>query len=412
MELNQFVYLQRGPNNVRVYTNTPESTGDPDYDFLTDTIQLQFITSNLAAIRFTGQGEESTDRITNGLLELAWDLPRSADGTTTEIYNTGFDLDGAPILSTATVTAADGSYDLYVSAPIASFTGRNRLSSQLNPVIIVAELPSGERFPVSSLLSSIDGDPIQFQPQNRTEQNNNSAEDAVQFTIDISKAGAERIYPGWNTVPFARQSGWATSSIRRPTLPTSIQTNEVVLGQNLIAAGPLDQFVYWIEDADGDMTGVDGEWNADDDRANPLDSILIDRNQIKSFAFTLTSFGVQFGENINNLVGGYAFGLFNATSESYGVFQLGDELEAASVFPAAGFPNNSITDGWVLATVSTAFPNANGFFPANNRTDFILVFQNTGDGFDVGSLEPDNGANNPNDLNSIDRNTPAFIHYR
>ncbi len=412
LELNQYVYLQRGPNNVRVYTNSPETSGDPDYDFLTDTIQLQFITSNLAAIRFTGQGEESTDRITNGLLELAWDLPRSADGTTTEIYNSGFDLDGSPLLSTATVTSADGSYDLYVSAPIASFTGRNRLSSQLNPVIIVAELPSGERYPVSRLLSSIDGDPIQFQPQNRTEGNNNNASDAVQFDIDISRAGAQRIYPGWNTVPFARQSGWATTSIRRPTLPTGIQTGEIVLGQNLIAAGPLDQFVYWIEDADGDMDGVDGEWTAADDRATPLDSILIDRDQIKSFAFTLTNFGVQFGTNINNLVGGYAFGLFNATGESYGVFQLGEELNAASVFPAAGFPNNSITDGWVLATVSTAFPNANGFFPANNRSDFILVFQNTGSGFDVGSLEPDGDAANPNDLNSIDRDTPAFIHYR
>lgn len=412
LELEPYVYLQRGPNNVRVYSNSPESTGDPDYDFLTDTIQLQFITANLAAIRFTGQGEESTDRITNGLLELAWDLPRSADGSTTAIYSSGFDLDGVPILSTATVTSADGSYDLYVSAPIASFTGRNRLSSQLNPVIIVAELPSGERYPVSSLLTSINGDPIQFQPQNRTEENNNSASTAVQFNIDISRAGAVQVFPGWNTVPFARQSGWASSSIRRPTLPSGIQTGEVVLGQNLLAAEPLDQFVYWIEDADGDTVGVDGVWTADDDRVSPLDSIIIDRDQIKSFAFTLTNFGVQFGSNINNLVGGYAFGLFNATDQTYGVFQLGEELSTASVFPAAGFPNNSITDGWVLATVSTAYPNANGFFPANNRTDFILVFQNTGTGFNVGSLDSTGNANNPNDLNSIEQNTPAFIHYR
>ncbi len=412
LELEPYVYLQRGPNNVRVYTNTPETTGDPDYDFLTDTIQLQFITSNLAAIRFTGNGEEATDRISNGLIELAWDLPRSVDGTTTGMYSDGFDLDGAPILSQATVTSADGSYDLYVSAPISSFTGRNRLSSQLNPVIIVAELPSGERFPVSSLLSSIDGDPIRFQPQNRTEENNNNASTAVQFDIDISKAGAERIYPGWNTVAFARQSGWAQSSTRRPTLPTGIQTAEVVLGQNLLAGEPLDQFVYWIEDADGNMDGDDGIWTAADDRAATLDSILIDRDQIKSFAFTMTNFGVQFGSSINNLVGGYAFGLFNATDENYGVFQFGDELNAASVFPAAGFPNNSITDGWVLATVSTAFPNANGFFPANNRTDFILVFLNEGDGFSVGSLDSSGNANNPNDLNSIEQNTPAFIHYR
>ncbi|MFI4855421.1 MAG: beta strand repeat-containing protein [Phycisphaerales bacterium JB065] len=412
LELNDYVYLHRGPDNVRVYTNTPETSGDPDYDFLTDTIQLQFVTSNLAAIRFTGTGEEANDRITGGLLELAWDVPRSADGTTEAIYSSGYDLDGAPILSQATVTSADGSYDLYVSAPISSFTGRNRLSSQLNPVIIVAELPSGERYPVSSLLSSIDGEPIRFQPQNRTEENNNTASNAVEFDIDISKVGAERIYPGWNTVPFARQSGWAQSSTRRPTLPTNIQTSEIVLGQNLIAAGPLDQFVYWIEDADGDLTGDDGIWTADDDRASPLDSMLIDRNQIKSFAFTMTNFGVQFGSSINNLVGGYAFGMFNATSESYGVFQFGDALNASSVFPTAGFPNNSITDGWVLATVSSAYPNANGFFPANNRTDFILVFLNEGDGFTVGSLDSTGDEDNPNDLNSIDQNTPAFIHYR
>lgn len=412
LELNNFVYLQRGPNNVRVFSNSPESTGMPGIEFLEDTIQLQFVTSNLAAIRFTGNGETTSDRITNGLLELAWDVPRSADGTTAAMYNSGFDLDGAPLWSTATVTSADGSYDLYVSAPIASFTGRNRLSSQLNPVIIIAELPSGERYPVSSLLSSINGDPIRFQPQNRTEQSNNNASNAVQFNIDISRAGAERIYPGWNTVPFARQSGWATTSIRRPTLPSGISTANVVLGQNLLAAGPLDQFVYWIEDADGDSTGVDGEWTADDDRSHPLDSILIDADQIRSFAFTMTNFGVQFGPNINNLVGGYAFGFFNGTDNNYGVFQLGRELNSASVFPTAGFPNNSITDGWVLATVSTSFPNANGFFPANNRTDFILVFQNTGNGFNVGSLDSTNSNNNPNDLNSIDRDTPAFIHYR
>lgn len=412
LELNDFVYLQRFVDNERRFTNTPVFPGTPGIEFLEDTIQMQFVTSNLAAIRFTGTGETTSDRVTNGLLELAWDIPRSADGSTAAMYNSGFDLDGAPIWSTATVTAADGSYDLYVSAPIASFTGRNRLSSQLNPVIIIAELPSGERFPVSSLLSSIDGDPIRFQPQNRTEENNNTASGAVEFDIDISQAGAERIFPGWNTVPFARRSGWASTSIRRPTLPSGVTTANVVLGQNLLAAGPLDQFVYWIEDADGDTTGVDGIWNADDDRALPLDSILIDANQIRSFAFTMTNFGVQFGENINNLVGGYAFGFFNGTDNSYGVFQLGSELSQSSVFPAAGFPNNSITDGWVLATVSTAFPNANGFFPANNRTDFILVFQNTGDGFDVGSLDSTNSSDNPNDLGSIDRDTPAFIHYR
>ncbi len=116
----------------------------------------------------------------------------------------------------------------------------------MNPVIIVAEhrAASGSRLQPSE---PIDGDPIQFQPQNRTEQNNNSAEDAVQFTIDISKAGAERIYPV-GTRFRSRQSGWATSSIRRPTLPTSIQTNEVVLGQNLIAAGP------WISSSTGSRT--------------------------------------------------------------------------------------------------------------------------------------------------------------
>jgi len=412
LELEPFVYLQRGPNNVRVFSNTPESDGDPDYDFLTDTIQMQFNTANLAAIRFSGTGETNSDRVTNGLLELAWDVPRSADGSTAAMYNSGFDLDGAPIWSTATVTAADGSYDLYVSAPIASFTGRNRLSSQLNPVIIIAELPSGERYPVSSLVSSINGDPIRFQPQNRTQQANRNASNAIQFDIDISRAGAERIFPGWNTVPFARRSGWATSTIRRPTLPSGITTANVVLGQNLLAAGPLDQFVYWIEDANDDGVGLDGIWTADDDRAHPLDSIIIDADQIRSFAFTMTNFGVQFGQNINNLVGGYAFGFFNGTDNSYGVFQLGQELNQSTVFPTAGFPNNTITNGWVLATVSTAFPNANGFFPANNRTDFILVFQNTGDGFNVGSRDSTNSANNPNDLGSIERNTPAFIHYR
>jgi len=411
LELETYVYLHRTQSNVRRFSNSPE-TDNLGIEFLEDSIQLQFVTANLAAIRFTGNGETTTDRITNGLLELAWDLPRSADGSTEAMYNTGFDLDGAPLWSTATVTSADGSYDLYVSAPIASFTGRNRLSSQLNPVIIIAELPSGERYPVSSLVSSIDGDPIRFQPQNRTEQNNNNASNAVQFDIDISKAGAERIYPGWNTVPFARRSGWAANSTRRPTLPSGISTADIVLGQNLLAAGPLDQFVYWIEDADGDSTGEDGVWTADDDRANPLDSILIDADQIRSFAFTMTNFGVQFGPNINNLVGGYAFGFFNGTDNEYGVFQLGRELNSSSVFPTAGFPNNSVTDGWVLATVSTSFNNANGFFPANNRTDFILVFQNDGDGFNVGSLDSTNSSNNPNDLNSIDRDTPAFIHYR
>ena len=407
LELEPYVYLQRGPNNVRVFTNSPETSGDPDYEFLTDTIQVQFITTNLAQIRFTGTGESASDRVTNGLLELAWDLPRSADGTTTEIYSSGYELEGGPIWSTATVTQADGSYDMYVSAPIAAFTGRNRLSSQLNPVIIIAELPSGERYPVSSLLSSIQGDPIRFQPQNRGQSGQN-ANTAVQFNIDISKAGAQRIYDGWNIVPFPRQSGWASSSIRRPTLPRGIETNEVVLGQNLIAGAPLDQFVYWVDRAD------DGEWTAADDHAFPLDSVLIDADQIKHFAFTLTNFGVQFGPNINNLVGGYAFGFFNATPENYGVFQFGQPLNEPNVFANTGvsFPNNTITNGWALATVTTAYPNANGFFPANNRTDFILVFQNTGDGFNVGSLDSSGNPNNPNDLRSIERDTPAFIHYR
>ncbi len=92
------------------------------------------------------------------------------------------------------------------------------------------------------------------------------------------------------------------------------------------------------------------------------------------------------------------------------MFQLGDELEAASVFPAAGFPNNSITDGWVLATVSTAFPNANGFFrPTTGPTSFSCSRTRAMGSMSVRSSQRGEQPQRP----ELDRSQhPAFIHYR
>lgn len=410
--LRSNVYLHRYAGNEQIFTNQKDDAealgGDgDDFPFALETISIDANASNLSSIRFTGRGESNQNRVTNGTISLHWDVFRADGGLYEDLFDDGWDFGDQPIISSTVVTELDGSYNLAVSGPASAFNGINRLSALGNPVIIVVELPSGERFAASSINTSVNGGPLLFSPNNRTQNNDGSAADATDFDINLNNVGQQQIQSGWNTVPFAQAGGWASASNRRPELPNGVTENDVVIGSGLIAAGALDQFVYWDDNGDGD-------WTAADDGAGTLSSIIVDANAIPHFAFTMTDSGVQFGSGITNLVGGYAFGFFNSADDVFGVNQFGAPLSSATVFDADAFSNSNSNQGWALVTVTSNFPAAGDFFTGNSDADFLLRFFNE-DGtlanFVVESLEPSGSASNPNDLTTIESGSAFFVHY-
>lgn len=410
------LYLSRNSDNEQVFDRVKDDSNDVPSDIvLGDTIRLTINANNLTNISFSGNGETSTDRVQNGRAFLAWDLLRSADGRLDTFFQQGYVSGGQPIVSSAVIDNADGQYSMHVSAPISAFSGMSRFNAIGWPIIVWVELPDGTRQVASSLLTSVNGAPINFNPANRT-QNQGNAPNALSFNINLDNIGIEQVFSGWNTVPFGRNGGWAGTQSQVPvrtdgvSAPTNDSTSPIQVGSNgnLPAVGALEQFV-WFTDTDND-----GVWSRDDDGAR-FDGIVIDSKFVPNFAFTMTSFGVQAGASINNIVGGYAFGFFSNVNANLGLFQFGTPLDQPAFFTANPFPNNTTTQGWALLsrTQSGEITSSVG-----SRVDYVIWFNNRGiDGIQVRSLAVQNpsGTNNPNDLGEIDaEDIPAalFTHFQ
>lgn len=425
--INTDVYLYRNEDNIQWYGNSKFSDvnrdGNADSTVLFETIRLNINANNLARITFTGTGEAGaagrpTNRLTNGTAGLCWDVIRSSDGTASSFYTGGYQIGGQPIVSSGVVTGETGLYGLHVGSPISDFNGA-RLDTIGLPVIIVVQLPSGERFACSSLLTSggtvtigdddpVDFGPLPFTPNNRTQASGGVAEDAVQFDINLANVGSQSIHPEWNCVAYPRTGGWAQANNRVPVLVIGQDEDDITVSNALPFAGGFDQFVYWND------LNADGSWTIDDDTPSSalLQSVFVDADCVSYFGFTMTSFGVEVSGSLTNLVGGYGFGFFNPSSTTYGCFQFGNLITDATLFDDGDFPNNNTTQGWALVANTAGFDPASGFFTSNDDADFIILFNNLGsDGIAVGSLEDGASADNINDLEVLNAGEAPFVHF-
>ncbi len=401
LDLEAFVYLQRDSDNEQYFLN------DKDDTIVGDTVQIRFASNNIANITFTGTGETSSERVTGGKLDFCWDVLRSSDGSLLSFYRNGFSMGGTPIRSASVIDNSDGEYFIRVSGPISAFNGKSsRLDSIGTPVIFVVELPDGTRYATSSVLTSVNGAPVLFNPGNRTQTNAGAAPGVTTFNMNLDNVGQTMIYPEWNLVSFDRASGWASTAATRPSLPSGVSSANVVTGTALPYTNPVTQWVMWSQDDSNSAWTFD-----DDDSFGSFDSIVLDPDCFPSFYFTMTNFGVQFGTAMNNLVGGYALGFFNNTFTDYGVNQFGSLISQSSVFPANGFVNSTQNRGWVLATVTSNHATSASFFTANAKSDYIIKFFNNGDTILVDSAAPAGGPTSPNDLTSIEAPCAAFIHF-
>lgn len=428
--LEDYVYLLRNEQNEQDYSNTKDADLSSRNDFAREVIQLTINATNLASITFTGRGETSTQQVTNGKVALAWDVLRSDNGTLDSLYRYGVRSIynyGAPILSSAVITGADGRFKLHVTAPAPVFTGNNRLSGLARPVILVVEAPGGERTAVSSLLSSVNGAPVLFTAQNRTQQTTGGqANNATTFNINLNNVGREQIHTGWNLLPFNRQGGWAATAAARPIRVAELDESEIVVPT---AATPLpmgatavEQFVMWQD------YNNDGIWTTSDEDGYRFHSIIIDGDLYRFFFFTMGSIGVQVGSGINNLVGGYALGAFNDGYwyGQYGVFQFGAPFTGNVLFPATSatntFPNNATTQGWGLFTAKSGYnpaTTARGS-STNPKLDYVIYFRNNGSNatslglkrIEIQTLDlvPESGETDPQDLQTLPAGQGFFGH--
>lgn len=426
--IREFVYLGRDQFNFQFYRNFKDIASDGSATATTrDTIALSINASNLASITFTGRGETSGDTVSNGRAFLCWDVLRSNNGTVQSFYANGPVWQGQPIVSSAVVTGTDGRYELHVSAPVSVFNGLSRLSSVDRPVILVVEEPNGTRHAVSSILTSVNGPPIRFRHQSRSQSANQGA-DATTFNINLNNVGARPIYSGWNLVGFNRASGFATSATTRPIRVDGVSEANIVIPSTsnpaLPFTTPLNQFVFWRE---GGGANIDGMWTRAEDAT--FSQILIDPTCINHFAFTMTNFGVQMGSSITNLVGGYALAFFNPgnVAANLGCFQFGAPLSGNTLFAgtsaANSFPNNTTTLGWGLFTSKATFTTPTDIRSTNNpKLDFIFLFRNNGPNaiaqglttIEVSSLDllSPSGNDNPNDTTRIDAGQAFFGHWQ
>jgi len=405
------VYLGRDSDNFQFYSNFKDIGGSNTFR---DVIQLTISARALNAITFTGRGETTANVVSSGSLALSWDVARSSGGTVDSFYRNGYQFGGTPITSRAVVTGDDGRFEMHISAPIAAFDGLNFLNSIDRPIILIVEQTDGKRFAVTSLLSSVNGAPLLFRPQNRTQTATKEAVNATSFNINIANVGTVNVFPGWNLVGFARNSGFAASTAGRPTLPAGVTAANVVSGSTLPFVGALEQFVFWEEST------VDNMWLSTED--SDFRDIIIDSKCFNNFAFTMTSLGVQIGSGINNLVGGYGFGFFVNTNSTYGIFQFGAPLTGAALFAApATFANSTTNLGWALVTARQDVAPATALSTGNATMDFIILFRNNGPNppagrtrFEVSSLDllAPTGNDNPNDTKRIDAGQAFFGHFR
>ncbi len=393
----EHVYLHRFKGNEQQFTNFKDDGEhhDDGEDFLfdTDIIDLEFSFRSFDSITFRGTGEQREDTV-SGSVEVCWDVLRSSNGTTEQLFRNGFDINDAPILSRAVVTGSNGNYEIEVGGPITGFTGIDRVDSTDFPVILIVQTPNGERCAVSSVLNAADGNgPILFQPTVRSD-----TPSTFDFDVNLDNVGKRSVYRGWNTVGFDRASGVAESSL--PTLPNGVLADDVQTGlvRDLPGAGPLEQFCFWDDNGDG-------VWDASDDGSDLLDSIIVDADCVQHFAFTMTNLGVQFGDGMTNLVGGYGFGFFNGSGTDLGVCQFGPPI--APGVPFSTFPSSNTNLGWVLATATQDTDVSGGPGPLGGGADFAIEFLNDDGKFFTRS----SGTNSHGDLENVPDGSPVFIHF-
>lgn len=390
------------------FTNDKTEAG-----FVDAIVAITVQATTLSQVRLTGAGSSSGSgnvavRITGGTVVLCWDVLRSDDGTAFSLVNKGYKVGGQPIVSSAVVTGDDGRYLLHMTAPIRAFNAL--IESTGVPIIMVVELPTGERFPVSSLLNAIDGlGALSFRALNR--QNTPFDSDAnLVFSPNLANVGMQTLYGGWNIMPHYRNSGVEirANSVLRPAGVTAVTV------ASLINSNPLDQFVYFLD------TNDDGMWtNADDDNSR-LDGIAVSTRCLGLFIFVMNSNGVRTGDTIAAFTGGYAAGVFNPVYNagnpvSVGVFQFGPPIAASTVFAANtgtnSFPTGNVTLGWALVTSPTT--SAPGAFLTANGSDFLIIFNRTGhNAVDISTFSLSNsGSGAPeDDAGTIMQGMGLFLH--
>jgi hypothetical protein len=425
----EFVYLGRNDENFQSYENDKDDFDTNDDDAINtykDIIALTINATNLTNITFTGTGETAADKVTNGRARILWDVLRTDDGDIDELYSFYDGVEpffGEPIRSSAVVLGSDGRFELHMSAPISAFDGKSRLSGIGRPVILVVELPDGKRFVVSTVTTSVNGAPILFNVQNRT-QTAGQANNATIFNIQLDNVGMEHINTGWNLVPNNRAFGYAINAGARPIRPNGVSEANIFVPS---AASPLQpftsalhQFVIWGENNE------DGMWTRDEDSS--MSQFWVDPNVFDLFYFVMTSRGVQMGSAIDGFTGGYALAAFNTCLNycQYGVFQFGAPLTGNTLFSGADaattFPNNATTQGWGLFTSKAAFNPATAIGGTNNPDlDFLFIFRNNGNQagslnrprIEVSSLDllAPTGTDNPNDTTQIDAGQAFFGHF-
>jgi len=353
----------------------------------------------------SGGGQTQSVNIQNGAMTVCWDLLKSSDGTAASYFNNGFQVNGEPIASSAVLTEDDGSYMLFMTAPINAFNGF--FDTRTFPVIIVVELPDGERFAVSSLANAIDNQgPITFEALNRQASPAAMNDADITFNIDLSQnVSTDFLHQGWNLAGHDRNSGVELSN-NAVLLPNGV-TEANVLTPELDNVHPLSQFAYFL-DRDGD-----GVWTRDDDDPDqnpltmnsvPFGSLVIDALCLDAFFFTMTDRGVKIGNAIDAFTGGYGAGVFLRDSTSVGGFRFGPELGSGPAF--SDFPVNNTNLGWCLITAREDFDDPQDFL-SQNGADFLVEFERSGANAVVVSTF---GATAGGTTESINKGQVYFVH--
>ena len=353
---------------------------------------LQYVTAryNANGSTWTARGETTPSgsdsqpaavSVTNGSTTSGWDVLRSSDGTARSLMSNGFVVNGQPIASSAVLLDDNGGYLLHMTAPESIFNGTSRLNAEGWPVIIVVELTTGERYICSSLTNGADNQgPILFGAQQRDQDSNGGALTDLPFNINLAtNVATGTAYPGWNLMGVDRNAGFADRSSDIPdVLPRGVTSGNVVLGTDvdLDNVFALNQFPWFI-DSNGD-----GEWTSADDGGTPFGDIQVDINCLDYVAFTMTSDGVSVASTtapagITAFTGGYGFGLFNGSTDSWGMFMFGPSVGSGTIFNSSDVAdlNNNATLGWILNTAANSETAAN--FLTNNQADFNIEFNRT-----------------------------------
>ncbi|GAB4550675.1 MAG: hypothetical protein Tsb0013_12510 [Phycisphaerales bacterium] len=413
--LRRFLYLHREDDNTQPFLNTKVNpdTDDDGAGNLFDTIDVTLNTRNLSRITFSGQGESNQDRV-SGSVTLCWRLIRGSS-TVQGLYLNGFSGDGGAILLSETVISeAGGRYELHVSGIGGAFTGSPLAGLDL-PVIIWCQLPTGERYALSSIYSSAStndhdadgqvGDGVIFAPNNLQQENSGAASAATTLNFSLANVAVNNVFPGWTMLPFGSASGFANSSRDIPELPNGVAEGNIVEGA-FLAASPMEQFLFF------DDTDANGIWDANDGTFN--NTLFIDFDCVDHLRFNLTTNGVQMGSGMTQAIGGYGIGVLNISNDTYGVFQFGAPIAAGPVFaanPISGSAANA-TQGWLLVTTSQEAMPASNFFTTNPGTDYVIFFDNQGaDGIQVRSRSSVDSDANANNLDELPAGSAPFVHY-